>query len=120
MSDSFVINYNKDNNVTVVGYEIESLLLNTMNSPIATLNFNNLSSDTKTVSELFKGKIVPAGLFSLSYSNHEMLENNNGKQSESELLNSLNTMVKTCKQKSKKNKQALGTKIKTKTKRLKR
>jgi len=64
MLDSLIFNYDKNKNVTVAGYEINSTLLNTMRSPISTINFSKNKEDIKSMADIFKGKIVPAGLFS--------------------------------------------------------
>ena len=64
MSDSFIFNYDKNNNVTVAGYEIDSKLMNAMRSPISTINFSKNKEEIKSMADIFKGKIVPAGLFS--------------------------------------------------------
>lgn len=74
MNNSLVFNYDEDKNITVAGYEIDSELLNAKRSPISTLNFSKSAKDIKSIADIFKGKIVPAGLFSsrqVNYSDNE-------------------------------------------------
>ena len=74
MNNSLIFNYDENKNITVAGYELDSDLLNAKRSPISTLNFSKSAKDIKSITDIFKGKIVPAGLFSsrqMNYSENE-------------------------------------------------
>jgi len=62
-----IFNYDENNNITAAGYEINSDLLNAKRSPISTLNFSKNIDDVKSIADIFKGKIIPVGLFSASH-----------------------------------------------------
>lgn len=75
MPNSLIFNYDEDKNITVAGYEIDSKLLNANRSPIATMNFNKNIGEVKSMADIFKGKIIPAGLFSSNHITNDITNN---------------------------------------------
>jgi len=87
MSNSVIFNYDKNNNIMAAGYEINSELLNANRSPISTLNFSKNIGDIKSMADIFKGKIIPVGLFSASHLDYS--QNNGG-----DILDDLKDLIK--------------------------
>lgn len=93
MDQDLIINYNDNDDVTIAGYKIDSSLLCSKESPIATINFKKNISEVKSFHELFEGKIVPAGLFSMAYAAQKKPKSDIMVINNDELLNNLNELT---------------------------
>jgi hypothetical protein len=119
MNNSLIFNYDKDKNITVAGYEINSDMLNANRSPISTLNFSKSAKDIKSIADIFKGKIVPAGLFSGEQMNYSDNKDKDVLDDLKDLIENPNITLDKFAKKHSKTKKHLSKKKKQKTKRNK-